>query len=649
MKKQIARTLSLFSFCLLTANVFGGGIGEVFRPPSLDIERLMDVEARLLEFGERFGYHPQFLTDAEDDNDGLGAAMQAFAGWVEEGENLGAFGNVLQSEAARRLRAAQEALGDEALAENMEIFANWVNEAGGPPPPPPLPLIPLHVDAPPVRLNIVPAAPVNEEGEPLSIAEEAVIKQKEMAARRKAKAEKKNDDEEEDEQEEEVVAAPPRDLHMQAVFEAVRLRAAIVDQQIEEEAKRIAAEEEANQPEVVEVVLTEEELEQQRLEAEALFAEQKRQAEEREAEKDRLVLERTAFLELKKNLHERITDGGVELKKTKLPNKKRARNHSFAGTPAARVEVVDGPVHTSLVLVPDYQGQPLDLNDIVEDGNWDNLEPLFADIEETEEQVEEDKEEEKKEEESQPQQQANSWWGGSWNPLNWGGGGAPPEVEEVVVVPPTPAELIWNEIAEIVELIDIGLPQNVLDSVVGMGLGARFYLNIQNTWTGEFHSHLYYPALVRIIRARYEAAVLIVAENQIAMQSDALGEEALAEMGEALDYIDTLLKGMDAWMQRYSTHVAQHELNPGPADFLITEFPNFTESMSDLFKQLKALFLAKSFVYEGFNTLVVAQVHMLDSMTFVDTELKKANEKVALAQLSNNENPRSDDDSSLDD
>lgn len=387
MKKQIACTLSLFSFCLLTANVFGGGIGEVFRPPSLDAERLMDVEARVFAFEDRFGYHPQFLMDAEDDEDGLGAAMQAFGEWVEE--DSGVFGNALQGEAARRLREAQEALENEALAENMEAFGNWVNEAEGPPLPPPLPPAPLYVNAPPIRLNIVPAAPVNEEGARLSIAEQAVIEQKEMAARRKAKAEKKNDDEEEDEQEEEIVVVPQRNPHMQAVFAAVAERAKVLKERRKAEASRLA-EELANQPEVVEVVLTEEELEQQRIEAEVLFAEKKRQTEERKAEKERLAQERSKFLALKQNLHQGI-EGGVKLKKTRLPNKKRVRNNNFAGRSAARVEV-DVPVHTSLVLAPDYQGRPLDLNDLIdEEGNWDNLEPLFAEIEEAEEQVEEKK------------------------------------------------------------------------------------------------------------------------------------------------------------------------------------------------------------------------------------------------------------------
>lgn len=54
-------------------------------------------------------------------------------------------------------------------------------------------------------------------------------------------------------------------------------------------------------------------------------------------------------------------------------------------------------------------------------------------------------------------------------------------------------------------------------------------------------------------------------------------------------------------------------------------------------------------MHKGFNVLKVAQGHMLESMTVVDTELKKANEKVASAQSSDGENPRFDDDSSLDD
>ena len=186
---------------------------------------------------------------------------------------------------------------------------------------------------------------------------------------------------------------PQRNPHMQAVFAAVAERAKVLKERREAEASRLA-EELANQPEVVEVVLTEEELEQQRIEAEVLFAEKKRQAEERKAEKERLAQERAKFLALKQNLHQGI-EGGVKLKKTRLPNKKRVRNNNFAGRSAARVEV-DVPVHTSLVLAPDYQGRPLDLNDLIdEEGNWDNLEPLFAEIEEAEEQVEEKKKKKK--------------------------------------------------------------------------------------------------------------------------------------------------------------------------------------------------------------------------------------------------------------
>lgn len=553
----------------------------MFRPPSLDIERILDVDARRLAFEARFG--------VEREEDAV-VFTPPQPPPLPQGNELGVFGNALQSEAVRRLRAAQGVPSREPIA-------------------------------PEVRQN-----------EQLSLAEQAVARQKEMAARRKAKAGVKG----EEEKEKEGVRLPPSNPHMQAIFEAVRQRAKIVDQQIEDEKKRLA-EEQANQPEVV---LTEEELEQQRIKAEALAAERKRQSEELKAEKQRLAEERAKLNELKKNLHAGITGNTTPLKKTRLP-KKRARNHSFAGTETAHVEAA-GPIHRSLVLVPDYKGEPLDLNTAVdEDGNWDNLEPLFADIEAPEEQAEADKKEE--------QPQSNSWLG-YLNPSNWfGGGGAPAETQQTADVPPTPAELIWNEIAEIVQLIDIGLPQNMLDSVADVGPGVQFFQGIRTDWNGEFHRYLYYPALVRVIRARYEAAGLIVAEHQIAMQSDNVGQTMLEQMGEALDYIDEILTGVDAWMQRHSTRVAQNELNPGPTDFLITEFPHFTESMTRSFKQLKELFNQKRSTYEGFDSLQMARAHMFESMTFVDSELKQAEAKVQEARRDNDEKPLPSDALSLDD
>jgi hypothetical protein len=115
-------------------------------------------------------------------------------------------------------------------------------------------------------------------------------------------------------------------------------------------------------------------------------------------------------------------------------------------------------------------------------------------------------------------------------------------------------------------------------------------------------------------------------------------------MGEALDYIDTIIQGMDVWMQRYSNAVAQQHINPSPQDYLIQEFPHFTDSMRRAFMELKLLYYAKGKAYQGFSVLDVARAHMLDSMKLVETELNAAVQKIEVSRVMNNNNKPMPDD-----